>query len=83
MADFTYSIDKRLILVSVKLQGPSGIVNSDFVLDTGASYTIIDYRIAESIGYSVQDAVAKSRISSAVGKEEGYRVNISALEALG
>jgi predicted aspartyl protease len=67
----------------VKLCGPSGSVNSDFILDTGASHTIIDAHILQSIGYSPRDAVAPSRVSSAAGKEEGYRVRVAAFETLG
>lgn len=83
MADFPYSLDRHLIVVRVLLYGPSGVVNSDFVLDTGASNTIVDYRIAKSIGYSVEHSVAPSRVRSAVGKEEGFRIKVAALEVLG
>lgn len=83
MADFTYSLDRRLIVVRVRLYGPSGGVNSDFILDTGASHTIIDYRIARSIGYSSANAIAPSRVNSAAGKEEGFRIRVAAIETLG
>ncbi len=83
MADFSYGIDKRLILVPVILSSPQGTVRARFVLDTGASHTIIDYRIAESIGYSSKNAIAPSRVSSAAGKEEGFRLHIAAFETLG
>ena len=83
MADFPYRIEKRLIIVPVTLRSPTHFFKAQFVLDTGASYTIIDYRIAESLGYSRHDACAPSRVSSAIGKEEGFRIRLEALEALG
>ncbi len=83
MADYAYRLDHRLILVEVRLSGPKGTFDAEFVLDTGASYTIIDYRLAEYLGYSKKDAFSPSRVSSALGKEEGYRINIEAIESLG
>lgn len=83
MADYAFRLDHRLILVEVQLSGPRGIFDAEFVLDTGASYTIIDYRLAEHLGYSEKNAVSPSRVSSALGKEEGYRIKIEAIESLG
>lgn len=83
MADIAYRLDRELIIVPVTIFSPTHFFRANFVLDTGASHTIIDYRIAESIGYARQDASAPSRVSSAVGKEEGYRLRIESIEALG
>ena len=83
MADFTYFVDKKLITVPVRLYSGTHFFDARFVLDTGASFTIIDYRIAESLGYSSKNAIAPSRVSSAAGKEEGFRLHIAAFETLG
>lgn len=83
MADFRYRLDKRLIIVPVKLWSPTHFIDAHFVVDTGASHTIVDYRLAESIGYSQKNSTAISRVSSAAGKEEGYHVQLEAIEALG
>lgn len=83
MADITYRLDRELIIVPVTICGPTHFFKVRFVLDTGASHTIIDYRIAESLGYSKQNVVAPSRVSSAAGKEEGYRLRIESIETLG
>lgn len=83
MADHSFHLDHRLMLVEVRLSGPNGTFDAEFVLDTGASYTIIDHRLAGYLGYSKEDAFSPSRVSSAVGKEEGYRVQIESIEALG
>ena len=63
MADFPYRVDKRLIIVPVTLRSPTSFLKAQFVLDTGASHTIVDYRIVESLGYSRNDAIAPSRVS--------------------
>lgn len=83
MADHPYRIDKRLIVIPVKLFSPTRFFRANFVLDTGASHTIIDHRIAEAIGYSQANTVAPSRVSSAAGKEVGYRIQLASIEALG
>jgi len=69
--------------VPVRIFSPSHFLEANFVLDTGASHTILDYRLARSLGYTEAKAISPSRVSSAAGKEEGYRVQIEAIEALG
>lgn len=83
MADFSYSVDKRLIIVPVKISSLTHFIDAKFVLDTGASHTIVDYRLAASLGYSKDTALAKSTVSSAAGREEGYRTRVESIEALG
>lgn len=83
MANHTFFVDKRLIIVPVRLHGSKHFFDAQFVLDTGASYTIVDHRIAESIGYTQNNATAPSRVSSATGKEEGFRIKIASIETLG
>lgn len=56
---------------------------SEFILDTGASFNIVDHSLASVLGYSARDGVGLSTVSSAVGKEMGYRVVIQGFEALG
>jgi predicted aspartyl protease len=83
MADYSYRLDHELIIISVKLLGKLGAHSGKFVLDTGASAIIIDHDIAYALGYSSRDGVGFSTVSSAVGKEKGYRLVVEAFEALG
>lgn len=83
MADYSYSVDKRLIVIPVRIFNPTHFLDVNFILDTGASYTIIDYRLAQSLGYTHSKSISSSRVHSAVGKEEGYRIRIEKIEALG
>lgn len=83
MADFPYRVDKRLVVVPVVLHGKTGSLMSEFILDTGASFNIVDHGLISALGYSARDGIGISSVSSAVGKETGYRVNIRGLEALG
>lgn len=83
MADHPYYVNKRLIIVPVKIFSLTHFLEVNFVLDTGASHTILDYRLARSLGYTEAKTISPSRIRTATGKEEGYRVRIEAIEALG
>lgn len=83
MADFEYQLDGELIVVPVFLAGRTGIYDGMFILDTGASSIIIDHTVAFDLGYSARDGSGFSRVSSAVGKERGYRLIIDTFEALG
>lgn len=83
MANFPYRLDGELIIISVKLYGKAGSYNGKFVLDTGSSAIIIDHEIALDLGYTARDGIGFSRVSSAAGKEEGYRLVIEGFETLG
>ncbi len=48
----------------------------DFLVDTGASTTMVDPLIMESIGYTshCEEYMSPAAVSSAAGKEHGYRI---------
>lgn len=50
----------------------------DFLVDTGASTTMVDPRIMASIGYtaSCPEYISPATVSSPAGKEEGFRVKV-------
>lgn len=83
MANFRYRREKRLIVIEAAVYGKNGRTSCSFVLDTGASMTTIDPSITDLLGYSAQEAVGFSTVSSAVGKERGYRLRLAAFETLG
>ncbi len=83
MADFEYQLDGELIVVPVYLVGKRGIYDGMFILDTGASGIIIDHSVAFDLGYSASDGIGFSTVSSAVGKEKGYRLLVKEFETLG
>lgn len=83
MADYPYRLDGELIIVPVQIQGKVDVYNGMFVLDTGSTGIVIDHEIALDVGYSARDGIGRSRVSSAAGKEEGYRLVVERFEALG
>lgn len=84
MADYPFDIESELILISVRLFGKQNYIhNCEFILDTGASRTMIDHSLAFDLGYSARDGIGISKVSSVVGKEKGYLLQIEGIEALG
>ena len=83
MADFTYRLDKRLIIVPAFIRGKFNGYDVDLILDTGASLTIIDPALAKRLGFSEKDHVGTSTVQSPVGKEKGFRLKLNTFECLG
>ena len=51
----SFEIKYRKIPVKVSIKGKIGIVECNFILDTGASHTIINEEFIKTIGYSRKD----------------------------
>lgn len=83
MADFTYRLDKRLIIVPAFIRGKLNGFDVDLILDTGASLTIIDPSLAKVLGYQQSDYAGTSTVQSPVGKEMGFRLKLNTFECLG
>lgn len=83
MADFTYRLDKRLIIVPAFIRGRLNGYDVDLILDTGASLTIIDPALANRLGFGEKDRVGTSTMQSPVGKEKGFRLKLNTFECLG
>ncbi len=83
MANFSYRIDKRLIVIPVTLYGKTGHLTTEFILDTGSSFNIVDHSLVSALGYSAREGTGLSVVSSAAGKERGYRLVLKGLETLG
>lgn len=83
MADFTYRLDKKLIIVPAFVRGKSNGYDVDLILDTGASLTIIDPALAKALGYNESDHSGISTVQSPVGKERGFRLKLNAFECFG
>lgn len=55
-------------------------VRVDYLVDTGASMTMVDPRLMESIGYSqtCEECCGPAMVSGPAGKETGYRIKLRA-----
>ncbi|MDO8494528.1 MAG: retropepsin-like aspartic protease [Deltaproteobacteria bacterium] len=80
MADFSYKLDKRLIVIKAIFQGRQGKCDTDLILDTGASLTILDPFVIKELGYSEKDQSAPSTVQSPVGREKGFKIRLPLIE---
>lgn len=62
----------ELIVVSARVTGPRRTMTMPLVLDTGAAYTTITPKVAETVGYSERDGLRRTRVRDA---EFAARVN--------
>lgn len=73
----------ELIYVRGSITGPRKRLEVRLVLDTGAAQTLIVPDVVEKLGYSARDAVAKTSVASAIGREHGYVVRVARFATLG
>lgn len=84
MADFPYLAIGRLIVVRAIVFGKGKRFHGNFIVDTGATMTIISTDRVDLMGYSAQkDGIGFSNVQSPIGKESGYRIRLDAFETLG
>ena len=74
---------KRIVWLEVRLFGPLGYRDCRFILDTGTTVTVVDPGVVDGLGYSARMATARSRLVGIDGVQEGYRLEVAKLEALG
>jgi predicted aspartyl protease len=76
-SETSFEFHGDLIIVEALAAGPNGRAVVHLVLDTGAVLTTLVPELAESIGSTSSDRVARSIVRSAVGDEHGYVVLMS------
>lgn len=67
MADIPYRLDKKLIVIRSQFHGKNGVYDTDLILDTGATFTILDPSVIEEMGYSENDKSSPSTVKSPDG----------------
>jgi predicted aspartyl protease len=78
-----FETEGDLIVIEVAIAGPRGADTARLILDTGAALTTVIPAIAESIGYSAADRIARSIVRSAAAEEHGYILRVDRVTALG
>jgi len=63
-----------IILRRVGLHGPAGIREADFILDTGAVYTVIAWDVAKDIGYDPAISQRRKPIITDNGRYEAEKL---------
>lgn len=80
---FRFDPAEGLIVIRVRLVGPSGEVIIRCALDTGATSTVINSEVIAFIGYDSSISSERIQIITGSGIEFCPRVVVSKLEALG
>ena len=84
MTETLFDPASDLIYVEAKVWGPMGqATRVRLALDTGAVGTTLLPEVVYGIGYSPRDGGKIFTVSSALGQERGYQLQLSRLEALG
>ena len=78
--EFEKSVENGVIFVTAKLEGKHTF---KMILDTGASYTIIDVTALYMSGYSIGKNLEKDEVETANGIVEVGILNVDKLTALG
>ncbi len=78
-----FDIRLGLIVVDVRIWGPSGSSVIPMALDTGASMSMINVARLLYVGYKTTSAVGRSIVTTASGSEQAVLFDVSSIEALG
>lgn len=83
MADFRFALLKGVPFIAARIQGPSRSFLGRFIIDTGAALTIVRTSRLNMVGLDQKDATAPFATDSVIGREEGYRLLLPAIEVFG
>ena len=72
-----------LIYLVAELSGPLGAQKYRFVLDTACAETLVTPDSVDKLGYSARHGDSITAVTTALGREPGYRLRVSRFEALG
>lgn len=75
--------EQNLVIIPVRVSGPSGDVIVRLALDTGATDTMLDWEVAVLVGYDPARLRERVRITTASGVEFAPRLTVAKVEALG
>lgn len=71
-----------LIFVAGRVRGRLRECPLRLVLDTGASQTLLRPEVLDVIGYTARDGDTATRVTTAVGEEQGFCLHVASFEAL-
>lgn len=83
MSNYPLNPDRGVILIDTTVIGPKRKHTFKAILDTGASYTLVDPAILIMAGYDVGRAKQRKPITTASGIEYCPFINVKAFETLG
>jgi len=75
--------DAPIIVGRVRIGGKTSPMRMDMILDTGATYTIIPWKVAERLGYDPARVRKRVKITTASSVEKAPVMTPGYIEALG
>ena len=79
----TFILNKRKIIVTAKIKGVKDFVDFDFILDTGASKSIIDNSVAFRLGFDLKSLKAGDRLTTISGGKNSKLLKLPEISLLG
>ncbi len=74
---------RGLIVIPVRVAGPSGTAVVRLALDTGATRTLINASLLVAVGYDPAATLERTEVTTGSGVEFAALISISRIEALG
>jgi clan AA aspartic protease (TIGR02281 family) len=78
-----FATHDELIVVVARITGPRRTITAPLILDTGAVYTTITPKLAQTIGYVDLEGLRRTRVRTAIGSEQGYLLTTTRIAVLG
>jgi clan AA aspartic protease (TIGR02281 family) len=78
-----FATHDSLIVVIARITGPRRTITAPLILDTGAVYTTITPKLAQTIGYGDLAGLPRTRVRTALGSERGYVLATARFAVLG
>ena len=83
MTIFNFDSNTSVVLVNAKLSGPKRVHTIRMILDTGASYTLVNPEALAFAGYDLAVETQRRRITTASGIEYVPFITVTEIAALG
>jgi clan AA aspartic protease (TIGR02281 family) len=74
---------KKLFVSKTFIRGPRGVANLNLLVDTGATYPLIDTAILQQTGYDPAVSTDRIQITTANGRITVPRIRVAQIHSLG
>ena len=83
MSRINFDVESPVIILDVEIRGASEITTKRMALDTGATYVIIPWKVAELLGYKPELSKEKTTMITASGVESAPIITLRKISSLG
>jgi len=83
MVEFNFDLKAPIIIVNPKLEGMNGIKKVNMALDTGVTYILIRWDVAEALGYEPELSRERIAMTTASGIEKVPLITLNSVSIYG